>query len=281
MLDALMPEKLEIKEAPASVEDAAPAAGSKAAPCLSAARTTALVKPRALDGATPAWRGACPICLDLVPINLGRRTFYECCCRSLCTDCHVKCKEYDTRCPLCRTPAQTDAERLRLLQKHVDEGNAEAQLQLGDKYCHGGLGLKKNSKRALQLYEAAAAQGHAHGQAYVGQCYDHGDGVKVNYTAAALWYRRAAEQGLPIAQYNLGVAFAIGQGVAQSDDEAVRWFRLAAAQGDADALYSLGVCHAKGDGVAQDLDEALRFFKRAAAKGHAEAAAAVETWRKG
>jgi len=93
---------------------------------------------------THDWRGTCAICLDLLPLEPERRTFYACCCKKLCTACHEKCRQYDDRCPLCRKPiATSDAETLRRVQKHVDIGNADAQTVLADSYFKGRLGLKK------------------------------------------------------------------------------------------------------------------------------------------
>jgi hypothetical protein len=276
LLDELMPAKLKIKEEPAIVADVAPAAGLKASGRLPAVPTAKAGEASAVKDGTLDWRGTCAICLDQLPVDISRQIFYECCCKRLCKECSGKCVEYDVRCPLCRTPAATSAaENLRRLQKHADEGNPEAQVELGDKYHDGDLGLKKSAKRALHLYQLAAAHGHVQGQVTLGECYHHGIGVKINYKTAAQWYRRAAEQGYPVAQSNLGGMFYNGLGVAQSYDEAVKWFRLAAAQNDADALYNLGECHEKGHGVLLDEDEALRLYKRAAAQGSAEAAAKV------
>jgi hypothetical protein len=282
LLDELMPAK-KVKEEPAIVEDVAPAAGSRAAARLPAVQTqtTAVVRATALIDDVPDWRGTCAICLDVLPAEGDRQTFCDCCCKKICAECYVKCRQHDERCPLCRSaPSGSDAEWVRRVQKHADKGNAEAQNMLGDAYFQGGKGrgkgLQKSLKKALQLHELAAAQGHAQAQNYLGYCYDAGYGVKINYKTAAHWYRRAAEQGFPTAQYNLGAAFHSGRGVARSYDEAVKWWRLAAAQGDAQALYGLGECHANGHGVARDLHEALRLCKRAAAKGHAGAAAVVD-----
>mmetsp|Transcript_16994 Transcript_16994/g.57436 ORF Transcript_16994/g.57436 Transcript_16994/m.57436 type:complete len:84 (-) Transcript_16994:62-313(-) len=79
-------------------------------------------------------------------------------------------------------------------------------------YRDGDAGLKKDLKRAVQLFELAAAQGHARGQASLGQCYESGDGVAIDHKAAAHWYRRAADQGYPEAQFILGLTFADGSG---------------------------------------------------------------------
>jgi TPR repeat protein len=150
LFDALTPAKLKIKEARATVEDVAPAEGFKAAPRLSAVQTTA-IKASAPSDDTPDWRGTCAICLDLLPVELERRTFYDCCCKWFCNDCSDKCRQHDKRCPLCRTPAcDSEAEMMRRLQKHVDKGNAEAQFRLGDKYCDGANGLKQSFMSALR-----------------------------------------------------------------------------------------------------------------------------------
>mmetsp|Transcript_1117 Transcript_1117/g.3506 ORF Transcript_1117/g.3506 Transcript_1117/m.3506 type:complete len:82 (-) Transcript_1117:175-420(-) len=80
--------------------------------------------------------------------------------------------QYDTRCPLCRTPASKSlAEALGRIQNHSDEGNAEANFLLGDAYRQGGMGLPENFHLACPLYERAAQQGHAGAQFELGQCY--------------------------------------------------------------------------------------------------------------
>jgi TPR repeat protein len=266
-----MPEK-KPKEEPPIVEGVSPADGAKAR--LSAVRATVIPGGAPNDGA-PDWRDTCAICLDQLPVEGA--TFYSCCCKRVCTACYVKCRQHDTRCPLCRAPPpKSDPEWVRRLQKHVDKGNAEAQIMLGGKFFNGGMGLEQDLKRAVQLFEVAAAQGNAEAQDSLGVCYTQGQGVEIDHKTAVQWWRRAAEQGYPVAQCNLGNAFYEGRGVAQSHDEAVKWFRLAAAQGQLDALCNLGTCYGNGKGVARDDHEALRLYKRAAAMGHAKAAAQVE-----
>jgi TPR repeat protein len=229
------------------------------------------------NAAAPDWRGACAICLEFLPVEIDRQVFYDCCCKRICAVCSAKCVEHDERCPLCRSaPFKSDAEWVRRIQTHVDKGNAEAQFVLGSHNRVGGMGLKKSAKRAYQLFELAAAQGHAGAQFKLGCCYQDGLGVKSNFKVAAMWYRRAAEQGYPNAQTSLATMFCNGKGVAQSFDEAVRWYGLAAAQGYSVALYMLGACYEYGQGVPEDRHEAMRHYKRAAAKGYADAAAKVE-----
>jgi TPR repeat protein len=241
--DALMPAKLKIKEEPPIVEDVAPAA-LKAAARLSAVRAdTTLVEASAPNDDSPDWRGTCAICLDELPLEADRQMFFSCCCKKLCTACGSKCLQHDNRCPLCRVPTPNSAaEVLRRMQKHVDEGRAEAQFVLGEDLRLGARGLQESPERSFSLYEHAAAQGHAKAQDALGLCYVNGYGVEINHEAAALCFRRGADQGYPYAQTNLGCMFYDGKGVAQSHDEAVKWYRLAAAQGHPDALYNLGGC---------------------------------------
>jgi len=275
LLDTLMPAKLKVKEEPAIVADFVSADDSKAAARLPAVGSTVLVKASAPNGDTPDWLVTCAICLGVLPLEGNQQTFYDCCCKKICTECNVKCWQHDERCPLYRAPAyKSDAEFLSRLQKHVDKGNADAQYMLGQVHNGGQMGLRKNLKRAFQFYALAAAQGHAPAQCAIGISYHLGEGCDVDLEAPAMWLQRAAEQGLPGAQFNLGLALYAGDGVAQSYAEAVKWWRLAAAQGHA-ALANLGTCHTCGQGVPQDLGEALRLYKRAAAKGHAQAAERV------
>ena len=88
---------------------------------------------------------------------------------------------------------------------------------------------------ALRLWRPLAEQGNAKAQVYVGDIYNIGKGVPQDYTDAAKWFHKAAEQGDVTAQSVLGNLYLLGDGVRQDDAEAVKWYRLAAKQGDAEA----------------------------------------------
>lgn len=94
-----------------------------------------------------------------------------------------------------------------------------------------------------------ANEGNANAQYNLGLMYDRGQGVPQDHAEAVRWYRLAAEQGSAAAQLNLGVKYGNGQGVPQDFAEAVRWYRLAAEQGNATAQFNLGLQYAKGQGV--------------------------------
>jgi hypothetical protein len=58
--------------------------------------------------------------------------------------------------------------QIREVRWRADQGNAEAQFQLGDAYAHG-KGVVRDDAEAVRWYRRAADQGHAGGQ------FNHGD----------------------------------------------------------------------------------------------------------
>jgi TPR repeat protein len=60
---------------------------------------------------------------------------------------------------------------------------------------HNGLGVKKDDKKALDLYLKAGEQGYAPAQAELGLMYHNGWGVPVSDAKAAEWLQMAADMG--------------------------------------------------------------------------------------
>jgi TPR repeat protein len=89
----------------------------------------------------------------------------------------------------------------------------------------------------------AAEQGNAEAQCQLGWMYQHGHGVEQSDEEAVAWYRKAADQGNATAQCSLGGLYADGRGVGQSDAEAMAWYGKAAGQGNAYAQFSLGMMY--------------------------------------
>jgi TPR repeat protein len=122
------------------------------------------------------------------------------------------------------------ATALRLFQPLADNGDAIAQLILGDMY-RTGRGVPKNDAEAVVWYRKAADQGYARAQLNLGFMYANGLGVPKDFGECMKWYRLAADQGYAHAQYNLGLMYANAQGVPQDPVMAYMWFNLSAAQG--------------------------------------------------
>ena len=117
------------------------------------------------------------------------------------------------------------------------------------------------------VMQQAVEQGHANAQLNLGVMYATGEGVPQNHTEAVRWVRMAAEQGDVVAQFYLGVMYATGEGVVpQNHTEAVRWVRMAAEQGDVVAQFYLGVMYATGEGIPKDYIQAYAWWNIAAAQ---------------
>lgn len=121
-------------------------------------------------------------------------------------------------------------------------------------------------EQQFKTLQQKAEQGDAEAQFNLGVMYTNGYGVWQDYAQAAAWFLKAAEHGDAMAQIALGYAYAKGQGVSQDDVQAVAWYRKAAEQGYADAQSNLGVMYADGVGVPQDYIEALKWTNLAAVR---------------
>ena len=63
---------------------------------------------------------------------------------------------------------------------------------------------RQNYQTALRLFQPLADQGNAQAQLYIGEMYEKGDALKQDDAEALKWYRKAADQGDAEAQYRLG-----------------------------------------------------------------------------
>jgi TPR repeat protein len=90
--------------------------------------------------------------------------------------------------------------------------------------------VPQDNAEAAKWYRRAAEQGNAQAQSNLGAMYDNGQGVRQDYAEAVKWYRKAADQGEADGQFNLGIMYARGRGIAQDYVQAHKWFNLAAAR---------------------------------------------------
>jgi len=165
---------------------------------------------------------------------------------------------------------QQNTEAAKWYRMAAEQGNAQAQFDLGDMYIVGSVGIDANVDEALRLWRLAASQGHAGAQNSLGKwegllvsvCEHMRD--KQDYAEAMKCFRRFADQGNAKAQRELAGMYRFGRGVASNRDEAIRLYRLAALQGDAEAQFDLGNMYQ----FEIDLKEAPKWFAMAAANGH-------------
>ncbi|HEX2117385.1 MAG TPA: tetratricopeptide repeat protein, partial [Alphaproteobacteria bacterium] len=155
---------------------------------------------------------------------------------------------------------------LRILRPLAEQGNADAQVQLGFMYARGD-GVKADQAEAMRLYEQAAAQGNAEGMNAIGYKYDYGTGVPRDAAAAMSWYRKAIDHGSPRALNNLAIMYHQGRGIPADRAEALRLWMLAAEQGNQNAMHNLGSAYLEPP-ESRDVGLAFRWWQAAASGGH-------------
>ena len=127
------------------------------------------------------------------------------------------------------TGTDVPKEDIETLKTKADQGEAEAQYDLGGCYFYGE-GVPEDKAEAVNWYRKAAEQGHAPAQFYLAFCYEYGEGVPEDRAEAVNWFRKAAEQGLAPAQSFLEIFYSEDEGVEKDNEEANNWRQKAADQ---------------------------------------------------
>jgi len=174
------------------------------------------------------------------------------------------------------TTAPTALPTASLPHFRAEQGDAEAQLQLGMRYAAGD-GLIQNEKEAAKWFERAAKQGLAEAQYQYGLVLLQGRGVVQDYKAAFHWIEKPAQRGYAKAQYSLGELYRYGTGTPVDKARAYLWFNLAAAQGveAAAAARDSLVWQLKPEQIAAMQEEARRMSHRPSASAVPAAAPAA------
>ncbi len=150
---------------------------------------------------------------------------------------------------------------------------------LGCKYLHGGFGVMQNDEQALFWYRKAAEQGDTEAQNQLGDIFKYGlcEGG-IDYYEARDWYQKAAFQNYAQGQVNYGLMWLGEEDFELDFDEAISWFYKAAEQDYAEAYYTLGKLYQycdQGLGFFQDNEQAVLNYCEAAKQGHTEAQSAL------
>ncbi|MDT8419890.1 MAG: tetratricopeptide repeat protein [Desulfuromonadales bacterium] len=129
------------------------------------------------------------------------------------------------------------------LQQKAEQGDAEAQAQLGVLYSTG-IQTPKNLEEAVKWYRKSADQGHSLGQYNLAFMYIRGEGVKEDLARGRELLQLAADQGFDKAKFDLGYMVLQGLGGEQDQDLGIKMIREAAYAGNRDArdyLQEMGV----------------------------------------
>ena len=134
------------------------------------------------------------------------------------------------------------------------EGYAPAQYQVALMHKNG-WGMRKNLKKAYDLFSLAAAQNYPDAQFELALMYTEGEPVKKDSKKAFELTKKAAKKGLASAQFNLGVMYAEGIGTYRDSTKAVRAYEKAAKQNYALAQFNLALMHYEGKGTEKSLEQ--------------------------
>jgi len=149
----------------------------------------------------------CPICLILMPTNVGQTTFKSCCGKVVCNGCIYAMENSEGKdlCPFCRIPpASSEEEDIQRLKKLMAKGNGDAFDNFGGFYDNGLRVLSQDHQKANELYLQSGELGCARGYYNLGISYDRGRGVEMDAKKAKYYYELAAMNGSIPARNNLG-----------------------------------------------------------------------------
>lgn len=178
-------------------------------------------------------------------------------------------------CRPCDLGTDPFADKINFLTLKAENGNAEAQNDLGDLYRNLSTSDSHTEKyhklAAEQYYKLAAEQGNKRALMSLALMYSKGDGVPKSLEKSFEYLKLAADQGDDCAQHFVARDFERGSGTVQSYDQAAHYYWLAANQGNAEALFGLGNLYEKGLGVPQDYSQAESYYYYAAKQGNDKA----------
>ncbi len=162
------------------------------------------------------------------------------------------------------------------IQGKAFAGDANAQHDMAAIYTAGRAGVRVNYGVAAKWFEESAHHGIANAQYNLGVLYHQGLGVQKDTVKAMELYRVAASNNHPEAQYNLAIAYVEGVGTEYNPQIASVYFEQAASGGIVEAAYNLGLLHENGLLGESQPDEAIFWYTLAADKGNKDAIAALK-----
>lgn len=148
----------------------------------------------------------------------------------------------------------------------ASQGNAQAQLRVGQAYAEGTAG-PRNYGEAVKWLQAASSQGSVEANAWLGSLYLLGHGVQRDVNHAANLIQPAAAANDSAGLRFMGLMYETGQGVARDYSQAVSLYTQAVAQQDGPACDRLGILYLHGLGVKRDRAKAFALFTQGANLG--------------
>ena len=202
----------------------------------------------------------CPICTLPIPLPMNKHSSISgCCMKMICHGCNIAAGKRGMHdCPFCRTGyPDNDTDILAMVQTRVEKKDPAAIEHLGGKYFNGHNGLRKDVRRAVELWTEAAECGSPNALHNLGEAYRLGDGVKVDMEKSIHYYMKAAMQGHVQSRNNLG-CYEAEKG---NHDRAVRHLLISAKMGHEDSLENIKGLFMAGIATKEQFADALRGYQ--------------------
>lgn len=160
-----------------------------------------------------------------------------------------------------------------LIQSNLGVFGSSKQVRAHKSYKAGCKHIRgKRFKKAHKQLKTAADNGHGKAQTLLGMLYEKGVGVEKDTEKAIVYYERAAIQGIPEAESRLGhLLWDLEKESEVVSLETASWLKKAARHGEVEAQVTLGkmALDVKNSPIAQN--EAVWYLKDAAKKGNDQA----------
>lgn len=155
----------------------------------------------------------------------------------------------------------------------AEQGDVDAQLDLGYNYLYGVNGVNTDYAKALHFYKLAAKQMNPVALNNLGSLYFNGLGTNANHSLAIKYFNAAAQLGSNDAAVNLAIIYLGSAQDAESDANFEKAFQLLeqAQSTNNSAKFLLGYAYYKGVFVDTDFNKAFQLIKAAADAQYDEA----------
>ncbi len=141
------------------------------------------------------------------------------------------------------------------VKKLADQGDAEAQYQLGNLYdptMTAGYKKEKNDQKCFEYQQKAADQGHRLALCNLGLMYLNGQSVAKNIEQGLKHLKEAAEKGSTSAQSVIGKRYFTGNGLEKNEKKGMNYLVQAARNNNKRAMQSLmELAHEQSNSEAQ------------------------------
>lgn len=167
--------------------------------------------------------------------------------------------------------SQISAETLQELQLAAEQGNAEAQHQLGMIYANGN-GVDLDYNEAAKWQQKAADQGHVKALRTLAWLYASGFGVQQDNNKARDICIQLAQRGDPKDQYFMATLYQTGMYDTEPDSQKmIQWYYQSAQQQYPRAQYALAKAIMSGRDISPNDEMAFQWLSLAVVNGHKKA----------